>query len=145
MQVTAAEKMPVVCSRLYLLLELVGDDHHLYMRVDIEIDALSWGSELADRSLGLVNAALSDQPPTSDEVNTVRREENETIDKTYGDSGASSVARMIGAGQIHCREKGIRYPHCVVFFIKPVKTPVENSPPITQHMLIHEVMYAGMC
>jgi hypothetical protein len=66
---------------LYLLLELVSDDHHLYMRIDIEINALSRGSELADRSLGLVNAALSDQPPTSDEVSTVRHGDNETIDE----------------------------------------------------------------
>ena len=52
---------------------------------------------------------------------------------------------MMGIGQIHWRANGMRYPHCVVFFISPVRMPVDKRPPMTQHMLIHEVMYPLRC
>jgi len=55
--------MPVVGSRADLLLVLVCHNHHLHVRIKIELDALSGGCDCANSLFGLVDATLSDQPP----------------------------------------------------------------------------------
>jgi hypothetical protein len=62
-QVAALEQVPVVASGADLLLILIRNNHHLNVRIQIELNAICWGSDFANRSLGLVDAALSDEPP----------------------------------------------------------------------------------
>lgn len=62
-KVAATEEMPVVGTGRHLLFELIGNDHHLNVSIQIEVDTFLRGSELADGITSLIDAALTNQPP----------------------------------------------------------------------------------
>lgn len=63
MQVAATEKMPVVGTSRYLFLELISDDHHLNVSIQVELDARLGRRQLSDGRTSVFNTTLSDQPP----------------------------------------------------------------------------------
>lgn len=58
-EIAATKEMPVVGAGRHFLFELVGDDHHLNVSIQVEINAFLGGSELADGSTSLTDAALT--------------------------------------------------------------------------------------
>jgi hypothetical protein len=62
-QVTSSEQVPVVASSADLLFVPVCNDHHFNVRIQIKLNALGRCGDFADSDFGLIDAALTNQPP----------------------------------------------------------------------------------